>query len=168
MARTARKRNQSGVIGVTADVIAGRFALCDPIGSGGSGTVWRAFDRKRHGYCAAKLLRQRDAGDLLRFVREQSVRLDHPHIVSPYSWVAEDGTVLIASDLMTGGSLHTLIGDFGPLAESNGGHRPASGALRVAGRARRRTHPPGRQTGQSAVAGHRRPASCTSCSPISG
>ena len=106
------------MIGVTADVIAGRFALCDPIGSGGSGTVWRAFDEKRPGYCAAKLLRQRDAGDLLRFVREQSVRLDHPHIVSPYSWVAEDGTVLIASDLMSGGSLHTLIGDFGPLADS--------------------------------------------------
>jgi serine/threonine-protein kinase len=103
---------------VTADVIAGRFALCDPIGSGGAGTVWRAFDRKEHRYCAAKLLRQRDAGDLLRFVREQSVRLDHPHIVSPYSWVAEDGTVLIASRLMTGGSLHTLIGDYGPLAES--------------------------------------------------
>ncbi len=103
--------------GVTADVIAGRFALCDPIGSGGSGTVWRAYDQKLQRYCAAKLLRQRDAGDLLRFVREQSVRLDHPHIVSPYSWVAEDGTVLIASELMTGGSLHTLIGDYGPLAE---------------------------------------------------
>ena len=79
--------------------------------------MWRAFDRKRQRYCAAKLLRQRDAGDLLRFVREQSVRLDHPHIVSPYSWAAEDGTVLIASDLIAGGSLHTLIGDYGPLAE---------------------------------------------------
>lgn len=99
------------------DVVAGRFALCDPIGAGGSGTVWRAFDGKRQQYCAAKLLRQRDAGDLLRFVREQSVRLDHPHIVSPYSWVAEDGTVLIASALMAGGSVHTLIGDFGPFAE---------------------------------------------------
>ena len=103
---------------MTVDVIAGRFALCDPIGSGGSGTVWRAYDRKLGRYCAAKLLRQRDAGDLLRFVREQSVRLDHPHIVSPYSWVAEDGTVLIASELMSGGSLHTLLGDFGPLGES--------------------------------------------------
>ena len=140
---------------MTADVIAGRFALCDPIGSGGSGTVWRAFDEKRHGYCAAKLLRQRDAGDLLRFVREQSVRLNHPHIVSPYSWVAEDGTVLIASDLMTGGSLHTLIGDFGPLAESTVVTVLRPGALRAAGRARRRAHPPGRQAGQPAAAGHR-------------
>lgn len=102
---------------MTVDVVAGRFALCDPIGAGGSGTVWRAYDVKRQRYCAAKLLRQRDAGDLLRFVREQSVRLDHPHIVSPYSWVAEDGTVLIASALMAGGSVHTLIGDFGAFAE---------------------------------------------------
>lgn len=99
------------------DMVAGRYALIDPFGSGGSGTVWRAFDGKRGAYCAAKLLRQRDAGELLRFVREQSVRLDHPHIVSPYSWAAEDGTVLIASDLVDGGSLHTLIGDYGPLAE---------------------------------------------------
>ncbi len=99
------------------DVIAGRYALVDPIGSGGFGTVWRAYDRKSGRYCAAKLLRQRDAGELLRFVREQSVRLAHPNIVSPYSWAAEDGTVLIASDLVAGGSVHTLLGDYGPLAE---------------------------------------------------
>lgn len=99
------------------DVIAGRYALIDPIGAGGSGTVWRSYDGRRSAYCAAKVLRQRDAGELLRFVREQSVRLSHPHIVSPYSWAAEDGTVLIASDLVSGGSLHGLIGDYGPLAE---------------------------------------------------
>jgi len=74
-------------------------------------------DRKTEAYCAAKLLRQCDAGELLRFVREQSVRLAHPNIVSPYSWAAEDGTVLIASELVAGGSLHTLVGDYGPLAE---------------------------------------------------
>jgi serine/threonine-protein kinase len=61
-------------------------------------------DRKTEAYCAAKLLRQCDAGELLRFVREQSVRLAHPNIVSPYSWAAEDGTVLIASELVAGGS----------------------------------------------------------------
>ena len=108
---------ETGVPEPMSDVVAGRYALIDPIGSGGSGTVWRAYDRRRDALCAAKLLRQRDAGELLRFVREQSVRLDHPHIVSPYSWAAEDGTVLIASDLVAGGSLHTLLGDWGPLAE---------------------------------------------------
>lgn len=99
------------------DVVAGRYALVDPIAAGGFGTVWRAFDRRTGRYCAAKLLRQRDAGELLRFVREQSVRLTHPHIVGPYSWAAEDGTVLIASELVAGGSVHTLLGDWGPLSE---------------------------------------------------
>ena len=102
---------------MAAEVIAGRYVLCDPIGAGGSGTVWRAFDHTRQQYCAAKLLRQRDAGELLRFAREQSVRLHHPNIVSPYAWAADDGMVLIASELIDGGSLQVLAGDYGALAE---------------------------------------------------
>lgn len=56
---------------MAAEAIAGRYVLCDPVGAGGSGKVWRAFDRTLQQYCAAKLLRQRDAGELLRFAREQ-------------------------------------------------------------------------------------------------
>lgn len=100
-----------------ADVIAGRYALCDPIARGGSGVVWRAYDRRLAKFCAAKVLRRRDAGDLLRFVREQSVRLAHPNVLTPYSWAAEDAHVAIASDLVDGGSLATLIGDYGALNE---------------------------------------------------
>lgn len=98
-------------------MIAGRYVLCDPIGAGGTGVVWRAFDQRRDQFCAAKLLRHRDAGELLRFAREQSVRLQHPHIVSPYAWAADDDVVLIASELIDGGSVQTLVGDFGPLSE---------------------------------------------------
>lgn len=100
------------------DVVAGRFALCDPIARGGSGTVWRAYDRRTQQFCAAKVLRRRDAGDLLRFVREQSVRLTHPNVLTPYAWAAEDAHVVIASELVDGGSLSMLIGDYGPLAET--------------------------------------------------
>ena len=103
---------------MAGEVIAGRYLLCDPIGVGGTGVVWRAFDRERDRFCAAKLLRQRDAGQLLRFAREQSVRIPHPHIVSPYAWAADDGMVLIASELVDGGSLHTLLGDYGPLSDA--------------------------------------------------
>ncbi len=103
--------------GRMTDVIAGRFALCDPIARGGSGVVWRAFDRKTQQFCAAKVLRRRDAGDLLRFVREQSVRMAHEHVLTPYSWAAEDAHVVIASELVDGGSVSTLISDYGPLAE---------------------------------------------------
>lgn len=116
--RPARPGPTPSILVCVTDVIAGRFALCDPIARGGSGTVWRAYDRKAGQFCAAKVLRRRDAGDLLRFVREQSVRLTHPYIVTPYSWAAEDAHVVIASDLVDGGSLATLIGDYGPIAEN--------------------------------------------------
>lgn len=100
-----------------ADVFAGRFELIDPIGSGGAGTVWRAWDRRLHRFCAAKVLRQRHAGALLRFVREQSLRLDHPNVLSPYAWAADDDQALLAMDLVAGGALSSLIADFGPLPE---------------------------------------------------
>lgn len=99
------------------DVVAGRYALCDPIDSGGSGTVWRAWDLALDRYCAAKLLRRRDAGQLLRFVREQAVRLEGANLASPYAWAAEDADVLIATELVDGGSLHALVSRCGPLAE---------------------------------------------------
>lgn len=100
------------------DVVAGRYALCDPLDSGGSGTVWRAWDLARGRYCAAKLLRRREAGQLLRFVREQEVRLAGAHVASPYAWAAEEADVLIATELVDGGSLHALVGRVGALAES--------------------------------------------------
>ena len=104
-------------IGHKTDVVAGRFALEQPIASGGSGTVWTARDLKLDRPCAAKVMRRRDGGDLLRFAREQAVRLRHPHVLTPYSWAAEDEHVVIASELVSGGSLATLSGDWGPLAE---------------------------------------------------
>lgn len=98
-----------------ADVFAGRFELLDPIGSGGAGTVWQAWDRRQERFCAAKVLRQRDAGALLRFVREQGRRLDHPNVLSPYGWAADDDLALLAMDLVGGGSVDHLVADFGPL-----------------------------------------------------
>ncbi|GAA1527645.1 serine/threonine-protein kinase [Kribbella lupini] len=100
-----------------ADVFAGRFELIDPIGAGGTGAVWRAWDRRLERLCAAKVLRQRHAGALLRFVREQGVRLDHPNILSPYSWAADDDQALLAMDLVGGGAVSNLLADFGPLPD---------------------------------------------------
>ncbi|WP_353649898.1 protein kinase [Nakamurella sp. A5-74] len=104
--------------GPATDVVAGRYALCDPLESGGSGTVWRAYDLQRRQYCAAKLLRRREAGQLLRFVREQEVRLTGRHLASPYAWAAEESDVLIATELIDGGSLHRLTAEYGALAEA--------------------------------------------------
>ncbi|MER5512023.1 protein kinase [Streptomyces sp. NPDC002766] len=97
------------------EVFAGRYELVDPIGRGGVGAVWRAWDHRRRRYVAAKVLQQRDAHSLLRFVREQALRIDHPHVLAPASWAADDDKVLFTMDLVGGGSLVHLIGDYGPL-----------------------------------------------------
>ncbi len=97
------------------EVFAGRYELADPIGRGGVGAVWRAWDHHRRRYVAAKVLQQRDAHALLRFVREQALRIDHPHVLAPASWAADDDKVLFTMDLVAGGSLVHLVNDYGPL-----------------------------------------------------
>ncbi|MFE2147799.1 serine/threonine-protein kinase, partial [Streptomyces sp. NPDC059456] len=97
------------------EIFAGRYELIDPIGRGGAGAVWRAWDHRRRRYVAAKVLRQSDAHTLLRFVREQTLRIDHPHVLAPASWAADDDKVLFTMDLVAGGSLAHVIGDYGPL-----------------------------------------------------
>ena len=72
------------------EVFAGRYELVDPIGRGGVGAVWRAWDHRRRRYVAAKVLQQSDAHSLLRFVREQALRIDHPYVLAPASWAADD------------------------------------------------------------------------------
>ncbi|MEU6443904.1 protein kinase [Streptomyces sp. NPDC047046] len=98
-----------------AEIFAGRYVLADPIGRGGAGAVWRAWDRRRRRYVAAKVLHRRDAHTLLRFVREQALRIDHPHVLAPRSWAADDEQVLFTMDLARGGSVERLVGDYGPL-----------------------------------------------------
>ncbi|WP_240613342.1 serine/threonine-protein kinase [Brachybacterium endophyticum] len=100
-----------------ADVIVGRFALIDLIAKGGSGAVWRAWDSKAGALCAAKVLRQRDSADLMRFVREKGVSFDHPHLLTPYGWGAEDEHVVIAMPLASGGTLESVVRGHGPLGE---------------------------------------------------
>ncbi|MFF0446135.1 serine/threonine-protein kinase [Streptomyces sp. NPDC004609] len=97
------------------EVFAARYELIDPIGRGGAGAVWRAWDHRRRRYVAAKVLQQSDAHTLLRFVREQALRIDHPHVLAPASWAADDDKVLFTMDLVGGGSLAHVIGDYGPL-----------------------------------------------------
>ncbi|MGK4906909.1 protein kinase domain-containing protein [Streptomyces albus] len=97
------------------EIFAGRYELVDPVGRGGVGTVWRAWDHRRRRYVAAKVLQQSDAYTLLRFVREQALRIDHPHVLAPHSWAADDEKVLFTMDLVAGGSLAHLVGDYGPL-----------------------------------------------------
>ncbi|GAB3709337.1 serine/threonine-protein kinase [Mariniluteicoccus flavus] len=99
------------------EVFGGRYELVDNIGAGGAGTVWRAWDHKEQRYRAAKLLKQSDAASLLRFIRETGHRIEHPHVCAPQSWVGEDDQILFTMDLATGGSVSTMVKDYGPLPD---------------------------------------------------
>lgn len=97
------------------EVFGGRYELIDLIGEGGMGAVWRARDLKLNRVVAAKVLRQSDASALLRFVREQGLRVNHPNVIAPLGWIGEDNQVLFTMRIVAGGSLATLIGDHGAL-----------------------------------------------------
>jgi eukaryotic-like serine/threonine-protein kinase len=97
--------------------VAGRYVLADQIGVGGMGAVWRARDLRTGAWVAAKLLGRHDAGLLLRFVHEQSVRIRHPHVVAPSGWAAEDHLVVLTMDLVRGGSLADLLHAHGRLPD---------------------------------------------------
>ncbi|MEO9322555.1 serine/threonine-protein kinase [Nocardioides sp. C4-1] len=97
------------------EVFAGRYELFDPVATGGMGTIWRVHDRHDGEVKAAKILRQSDAASLLRFVREQSMRIDHTHVVTPMSWAGMDDRVLFTMPLVRGGSVADLLRERGAL-----------------------------------------------------
>jgi serine/threonine-protein kinase len=96
-------------------VVAGRYRLLDQIGSGGMGSVWRARDERTGRHVAVKVLGHHSSALLARFVREQAVRVRHPHVVAPHGWAAEDDLVVLAMELVAGGSVADLLREHGPL-----------------------------------------------------
>ncbi|MBB5831872.1 serine/threonine-protein kinase [Brachybacterium aquaticum] len=106
-----------------SDVIAGRIELLEPLARGASGSLWRAVDRRYGAVCAAKVMRQRDGAEVLRFVREQAVGGAqglgaHPNLLPPYTWVAEDDTIVLVMPLVHGGTLASALADHGALSPS--------------------------------------------------
>ncbi len=89
--------------------LAGRFRLLDEIGAGATGAVWRARDVRDGRLVAVKVLGRHDDIVLQRFVREQAVRVQHPHVVAPTGWAAVDDRVLLTMDVVAGGSLAGLL-----------------------------------------------------------
>ena len=118
MPRTTTPRLTGRLGGHPAGPLAGRYLLLDQVGAGAMGSVWRARDLRTGQVVAAKVLGAHDSTTLLRFVRELSVRITHPHVVAPTGWAAEDHRVVFAMDLVRGGSLETLLAEHGPLPAS--------------------------------------------------
>ncbi|MEV7285365.1 serine/threonine-protein kinase [Streptomyces sp. NPDC093252] len=96
-------------------MIGGRYRLAERIGSGGMGTVWRAYDELVGREVAVKQPRlpgdpedpahQRAAHRLHREARA-AARVDHPSAVTIHDVVVEDGLPWIVMELIRGESLH--------------------------------------------------------------
>jgi len=84
------------------ELFVGRYELVDPLGHGASGVVFRTRDHSEHEYVAAKVLRQVDAPALMRFVREQSMRVRHAHVVPVLGWAGTDDRVLFTMPIVAG------------------------------------------------------------------
>ena len=96
--------------------VVGRYVLLRPLGAGGMGVVWLAYDPELDRQIALKLLRAEPtevaAGELqLRLRREAQAmaRLEHPHVVAVYDVGEALGRVFISMTYLDGGTLRDQI-----------------------------------------------------------
>ena len=92
---------------VVDEVVMDRFRLLERIGSGGMGTVYRAFDERLQRHVAVKDI---DAADPERVLREAqaAARLNHPGIVTLYELGHRGNRALLVSELVPGSTLAAL------------------------------------------------------------
>ncbi|MEU8118044.1 serine/threonine-protein kinase [Spirillospora sp. NPDC049024] len=107
-------------------MLLGRYRLMDPLGRGGMGTVWRAYDERLGRQVAVKELRLPEGLDAeqrrawtARLDREAraAARLRHPGIVTVHDLVTtDDGQPWIIMELVPGPSLADVLAEQGPLS----------------------------------------------------
>jgi len=92
---------------MVGELIMGRFRVTERMGSGGMGTVYRAFDERLHREVAVKEISRGDGRRVLREAQAVA-RLNHPGIVTLYELGSEDGRALLVSELVKGATLAEL------------------------------------------------------------
>ena len=102
-------------------VLDDRYLLCDYVGGGGMGLVYKAFDCRVERTVAIKMLRNVDnlgAKGLERFNREIVAlgRLRHPNIIMAYDAGEHQGSPFLVMELVEGRDLGALVADNGPMA----------------------------------------------------
>ena len=90
-------------------LVLNRFQLEEKLGSGGFGTVWKAWDPRLERYVAVKVLATEGESGR-RVVREAqaAARLNHPGIVTLYEFGEESGQAYLVSELVRGETLREL------------------------------------------------------------
>ena len=105
-------------------LVAGRYRLREPVGTGGMGRVWLARDEMLDRDVAVKEFvppdwmtdeeKSRLKDRTLREARS-AARLNHPHVVQIYDVVHADGLPWIVMEYVPSRSLHQVISQDGPL-----------------------------------------------------
>lgn len=91
-------------------LIAGRYRLLDPIGSGSMGHVWHAQDERLHREVAVKIVDLAQASETVTVERFNSevvaiARLNHPNVVTTFDAGVEDQLAYLVMELLHGESL---------------------------------------------------------------
>ena len=105
-------------------LVAGRYRLLSPLGSGGMGTVWRAQDEVLGRGVAVKEvvfprgLSAQDCDVLRERTRREAraaARLDHPSAVTVFDVVEEEGSPFLVMELVEARPLSQVVRSDGPL-----------------------------------------------------
>ncbi|MCB9567043.1 MAG: protein kinase [Myxococcales bacterium] len=102
-------------------VIAGRYELLAPLGSGGMGTVFRAHDRELDEEVALKLIHLDLAAapaSQERFRREVKLarRITHRNVARTFEFGEDEGSFFLTMELVEGASLAVILGRDGRLS----------------------------------------------------
>ncbi|MET9856354.1 serine/threonine-protein kinase [Streptomyces sp. NPDC006450] len=112
-------------------VIAGRYRLLGPLGSGGMGMVWRARDEVLGREVAIKEVRApagMDEAEVARMYRRlereawAAARVSHRGVVTVYDVATEDGRPWIVMEIVRGLSLAEVLEGDGPLTPQRTAH----------------------------------------------
>ncbi|WP_328748958.1 protein kinase [Streptomyces sp. NBC_00285] len=105
------------------DRIAGRYLLREPIGRGGMGVVWLAWDERLERRVAVKCARLDDDRAARRLMGEarNAGRLHHPNIVGVFDFVDEGATCWIIMEYVPSRSLAQILTESGPLTPEAAG-----------------------------------------------
>ena len=92
----------------------GHYEILEPLGSGGMGEVYRAYDERLDRDVAVKVLHESVAQDpdrIGRFEREAKAvaKLDHPNILAIHDFGTDEGVTYSVTELLDGQNLRQSI-----------------------------------------------------------